>query len=690
MDIPGVQIEIETGEDDAAPASTEMMDDGELQSVLRAEFDDARDYHTNQLGNERQKAGDYYLGAKFGNEQEGRSSVVSTEVADTIEYVMPSLMRIFASTDEAVRFMPRGPEDVEAAEQASEYVNWVLNNENAGFTILHNWFKDALLNKMGVVKFWWDEKVETSTEEYEGLSDPEFALLVSDQAVEVVEHEQKVLQAAVIDPMSGVMVSPQIVSHEVTVRRRRKYGCIKVDNVPPEEFFANKRARSLEDARFVAHRVEMTASDLIAMGYDRDLVESKAGGTSDLETDAERNRRFADLAKNDPADDSQRTVLVTECYARVDYDGDGIAELRRIVCFGEDMEVAANDPFDHIPFAVVSPILMPHKLVGRSLAELVMDLQLIKSTVLRQLLDNLYLSNNSRVVVVDGQVNLDDLLTNRPGGIVRSAAPGMVSPLSVPQIGQQAFGMLDYLDAVREQRTGINRASMGLDADKLQSTTAIAVQAQMSASQGKIEMIARVFAETGMRALFKGLLHLATKYENRPKIIRLRGKFVPMDPRNWKTEYDISVNVGLGTGQVQERMQALMMVLGKQEQLLQQLGLQNPVVSPNQYLNTLKQLVQLAGFKDAGQFFASQIDMQALAQGQPGEKPPSPAELEMAKVQAKVQADQAKAANDIKMAQAKLAAEIKLREAELAAEMALKERELYMNPRASTNIARPS
>jgi len=689
MDIPGVQIEIETGEDDAAPASTEMMDDGELQSVLRAEFDDARDYHTNQLGNERQKAGDYYLGAKFGNEQEGRSSVVSTEVADTIEYVMPSLMRIFASTDEAVRFMPRGPEDVEAAEQASEYVNWVLNNENAGFTILHNWFKDALLNKMGVVKFWWDEKVETSTEEYEGLSDPEFALLVSDQAVEVVEHEQKVLQAAVVDPMSGVMVSPQIVSHEVTVRRRRKYGCIKVDNVPPEEFFANKRARSLEDARFVAHRVEMTASDLIAMGYDRDLVESKAGATSDLETDAERNRRFADLAKNDPADDSQRTVLVTECYARVDYDGDGIAELRRIVCFGEDMEVAANDPFDHIPFAVVSPILMPHKLVGRSLAELVMDLQLIKSTVLRQLLDNLYLSNNSRVVVVDGQVNLDDLLTNRPGGIVRSAAPGMVSPLSVPQIGQQAFGMLEYLDAVREQRTGINRASMGLDADKLQSTTAIAVQAQMSASQGKIEMIARVFAETGMRALFKGLLHLATKYENRPKIIRLRGKFVPMDPRNWKTEYDVSVNVGLGTGQVQERMQALMMVLGKQEQLLQQLGLQNPVVSPNQYLNTLKQLVQLAGFKDSGQFFAAQIDMQAMAQQQ-GEKPPSPADLEMAKVQAKVQADQAKAANDIKMAQAKLAAEIKLREAELAAEMALKERELYMNPRASTNIARPS
>ena len=689
MDIPGVQIEIETGEDDAAPASTEMMDDGELQSVLRAEFDDARDYHTNQLGNERQKAGDYYLGAKFGNEQEGRSSVVSTEVADTIEYVMPSLMRIFASTDEAVRFMPRGPEDVEAAEQASEYVNWVLNNENAGFTILHNWFKDALLNKMGVVKFWWDEKVETSTEEYEGLSDPEFALLVSDQAVEVVEHEQKVLQAAVVDPMSGVMVSPQIVSHEVTVRRRRKYGCIKVDNVPPEEFFANKRARSLEDARFVAHRVEMTASDLIAMGYDRDLVESKAGATSDLETDAERSRRFSDLAKNDPADDSQRTVLVTECYARVDYDGDGIAELRRIVCFGEDMEVAANDPFDHIPFAVVSPILMPHKLVGRSLAELVMDLQLIKSTVLRQLLDNLYLSNNSRVVVVDGQVNLDDLLTNRPGGIVRSAAPGMVSPLSVPQIGQQAFGMLEYLDAVREQRTGINRASMGLDADKLQSTTAIAVQAQMSASQGKIEMIARVFAETGMRALFKGLLHLATKYENRPKIIRLRGKFVPMDPRNWKTEYDVSVNVGLGTGQTQERMQALMMVLGKQEQLLQQLGLQNPVVSPNQYLNTLKQLVQLAGFKDSGQFFAAQIDMQAMAQQQ-GEKPPSPADLEMAKVQAKVQADQAKAANDIKMAQAKLAAEIKLREAELAAEMALKERELYMNPRASTNIARPS
>lgn len=679
-------IEIETG--DATSASTEMMDDGELQSILRAEFDDARDYHTNQLGNERQKAGDYYLGAKFGNEQEGRSSVVSTEVADTIEYVMPSLMRIFASTDEAVRFMPRGPEDVEASEQASEYVNWVLNNENPGFTILHNWIKDALLNKLGVVKFWWDEKVETSTEEYEGLSEPELALLTSDPAVEVVKHEQEVVQQAVIDPMSGVMISPPLVSHDVTVRRRRKYGCIKIDNVPPEEFFANKRARSLDDARFVAHRVEMTASDLIAMGYDRDLVESKASSTSDLETDAERTRRFSDLANSDPADDSQRTVLVTECYARVDYDGDGIAELRRVVCFGDDMEVAANDPFDHIPFAVMSPILMPHKLVGRSLAELVMDLQLIKSTVLRQLLDNLYLSNNSRVVVVDGQVNLDDLLTNRPGGIVRAAAPGMVAPLSVPLVAQQAFPMLDYLDGVREQRTGINRASMGLDADKLQSTTAIAVQAQMTASQGKIEMIARVIAETGMRALFKGLLHLATKYENRAKIIRLRGKFVPMDPRNWKTEYDVSVNVGLGTGQAQERMQALMMVMGKQEQIMAQLGLANPVVTPNQYLNTLKQIVQLAGFKDSSQFFAPAIDMAALAQGQ--QAGPSPADIEMAKIQARIAADQAKAKNDIEISQAKLAADIKLRQTELAAEIALKEREMMMNPRASTNIARPS
>ena len=688
MSIPDVQIEIETGEDDALSTSIEMMDDGELQSILRAEFDDARDYHTNQLGNERQKAGDYYIGAKFGNEQEGRSSVVSTEVADTIEYVMPSLMRIFTSTDEAVRFMPRGPEDVEAAEQASEYVNWVLNNENQGFTILHNWFKDALLNKMGVVKYWWDEKVETSTEEYESLSDPEFALLTSDAALEMVKHEETIVQAAVVDPMSGAMMSPPIVSHDVTVRRRRKYGCIKIDNVPPEEFFANKRARSLEDARFVAHRTEMTASDLIAMGYDRDLVESKAGASSDLETDAERNRRFADLADNDPADVSQRGVLVTECYVRVDVDGDGIAELRRVVCLGDDMEVVENEPFDHIPFAVMSPILMPHKLVGRSLAELVMDLQLIKSTVLRQLLDNLYLSNNSRVVVVDGQVNLDDLLTNRPGGIVRAAAPGMVSPLSVPLVAQQAFPMLEYLDGVREQRTGINRASMGLEADKLQSTTAIAVQAQMTASQGKIEMIARVFAETGMRALFKGLLHLATKYEQRAKIIRLRGKFVPMDPRNWKTEYDVSVNVGLGTGQVQERMQALMMILGKQEQLIAQLGINNPVVSPNQYLQTLKQIVTLAGFKNSEQFFSAEIDPAALAQGQ--QAGPSPADLEMLKVQAKMQADQAKAANDMKLAQVKLAADVRLREQELAAEMALKQRELMLNPRASTNIARPS
>jgi len=368
---------------------------------------------------------------------------------------------------------------------------------------------------------------------------------------------------------------------------------------------------------------------------------------------------------------------------------------------GNGAEIVENEPWDVIPFAILSPILMPHRMVGRSVAEMVMDLQLIKSTVLRQMLDNLYLSNNSRVVAVEGQVNLDDLLTSRPGGIVRTRAPGMVQPLQVPQIGAQAFQMLGYIDEVRDQRTGFSKASMGLDPNALQSTTAAAVNATIQGAQSKIEMIARVFAETGMKDLAKGVLHLCQKHMSKERTIRIRNEYVALDPRAWDNEFDIEVTVGLGTGNEDQKVAMLAQISGKQQEILQQLGPSNPIVSVSQYVNTLKKIAESAGFKDTDQFFRSGAEVdQALAaqaeqqsQGNPAraieqQKLQMQMQLDQQKLQMQMELQREKATAELALEREKFAAEIALRRDELNAELSLREQKIALGGSVSANLPR--
>ena len=643
------------------------MDDLQFNALLRNEIENALGYYDSEYSTDRVTLMDYYMGEEYGNEQEGRSQVVTTEVADTIEFIMPSLMRMFTQTDEFVKFMPRQPEDVEGAKQATSYANYVLNCQNNGFVVLHNFFKDALLQKLGVVKVYYDETEDMTEEEYTGLSDDELTLLLQDPAVEIVSQNTEESGEEGVDEM-GMPFSDYSVSHDVVIKRMSYGGMIKVDNIPPEEFLVSKRSSSLEDADFVAHRTTMKVSDLIQMGYDRELVEKYAGYT-ELDTTSEVQNRFQDVettGETDSSDMSMRDVLVVEAYIKADYDDDGIAELRRVVTLGQGFEIVENDTFDHIPFACLSPILMPHRLIGRSIAELIMDLQLIKSTVLRQLLDNIYLTNNARVAAVEGQVNLDDLLNSRAGGIVRMRQANAVQVLQPPMVGQNAFSLLQYLDEIKEQRTGLSKASMGLDADALQSTTATAVAAQMSAAQGKIEMIARVFAETGVKQLFRLVLTLCLHHGKKEQMIRLNNKFVPIDPSNWKHEYDLSVNVGLGSGQTNEKMAFLAQMAQKQEQILLQTGVDNPLVSLQQYRNTLAELANMAGFKDASRFFKNPEDIPPQPQ-----QPPPPSEAEM-----KMQFEQQKFQAELELQKAKQDAELALKREELQMKMQIRQEEL--------------
>ena len=662
------------------------MDDIEFQGIVRNEIEQALGHYDTEYSQDRIDAMDYYLGEPFGNEQPDRSQVVSTEVSDTIEHIMPSLMRIFTQSEEYVRFAPHGPEDVAVAEQASDYCNWVINNDNRGFEIMHNWFKDALILKNGVVKFYWDEKTDIETEEYADLNDEELTIILADPEVEIVEQDERTIGEDMITP-DGMMI-PAPVLYDIKVKRTKTDGKVCIENVPPEEFLITSRAKSLEDADFVAHRSSMSVSDLVQMGYSRDEIE-KYAGVSDVETSEERTSRFEDLeggAPYDSLDPTMRDVLVTECYIRSDYDGDGVAEFRRVLTVGNGYHVLENEECDQIPFAILSPILMPHRAIGRSVAELVMDVQLIKSTLMRQLLDNIYNTNNARVVAVEGQVNLDDLLTNRPGGIVRTRTAGAVQPLQVPEVSSSVFPALNYMDSVREQRTGISKQSMGLDADSLQSTTATAVAAMQAASQGKIEMIARVFAETGVRALFRGILHLVTKYQNKEKIIRLRNNFVTMDPRQWDNMYDVQINVGLGTGQREQQLATLFQIAAKQEGIMATMGPNNPIVTPIQYRNTLSKIAELSGFKDASEFFQ---DPRNAPPPPPQEQGPNPQmQMEMAKAENELALKREKMQLELQFEREKMAAELDLRRQELEFERQLRLEKLRSDIETSVNLPR--
>jgi hypothetical protein len=390
-------------------------------------------------------------------------------------------------------------------------------------------------------------------------------------------------------------------------------------------------------------------------------------------------------------DESMEEVEVFECYLRADMDGDGIAELRRVVYAGS--EILLDEETDYIPFYSICPIPIPHKFYGNSLADRAMDIQLQKSTITRQMLDNLYLTNNARMGVVEGQVNLDDMLSVTPGGVVRIKNPNAIVPLTVPAVANQAFPMLEYLDGVQSKRTGISDMQQGLNPDILQNVTAAAIAATMSASSGKIELIARIFAETGVKSLFKGILHLVTKYQDKPRIIRMRGKYVEIDPRSWSNQYDLSISVGLGTGNKQEQMAMLQMVMSKQEQIIQQYGAANPLVSVGQYRTTLSKFIEAAGFSDTAMFFKEitpEMDQQLSNPPPQEQQQPDPAvqamiqqsqaqiQIAQQKAMADVEANKQKAIADIQLAREKASAEIQLAREKAAAELELRKAEFQV------------
>ena len=632
----------------------EVMSEEELQGVISAEITDAISFIDDDIGGNRALATEYYYGQPFGDEEEGRSQVVSMDVRDTVQGILPSLMRIFFGPERVVEFAPNGPEDIQAAEQATDYVDFIFKRDNPGFKILHSAFKDALVRKCGIVKYWWDESVEVRAESFSMLDEQSMMMLTSDPDIEIsAVREYPLPGMAEQNAAQGIMTPPPML-YDVEIKRRIKTGKVKIEALPPEEFLIDRRAKSIEEATFVGHRTMKTVSDLVAMGYDYDEMVDIAGNGNDFDNNQEYQARnpFAVISTANNGDPSSKSVLYIEGYLKVDFDGDGIAEMRRICTVGTGNKVVRNEIVDDRQFADFCPDPEPHTFFGMCPADVVMDIQRIKSNVQRGILDSLAQSIHPRTAIVEGQANMEDVLNTEVGAVIRMRAPGMVQPFSTPFVGQAAFPMLDYLDDIKQTRTGISKAASGLDADALQSTTKAAVSATVNAAHQHIEMIARIFAETGLRKLFTGVLKLVIENQDRERMVRLRNTFVPMDPRSWDANMDVIVNVGVGDGTIEDRINILNQVAMRQEMLIKETGVNNPVVSLPQYTNTLTKMLQLAGIKDSQNYF-NQLPADFQLPEPPAPKP-TPEEM-LAQVQAQsIQADIQKKAAELQLDREKM------------------------------------
>lgn len=588
---------------------------------------DASFKHVNgELSRVRKEAMQFYRGdnlSVYGDSGDGLSTVVSRDLMEAIESMMPSLVKPFVSGDEVVRFDPTGPEDEEPAKQATEYVNYLFANHNDPFRIIYDSIKDGLLARYGAAKVVYETVQESKFERYQALTQEE---------VEAVSADDK--QTVVGDTIE----QNQDGTFNVRVQVTGKRPMYRVIVIPPEQFLYEARLASLDEATFLAHHEEKPVGDLIAMGLPKAKCQALQPGQPQSMEDDERFRYDNDQ-ENLSDDDPARKVWVDECYIRCDYEGDGTLQWRRVIVGGNDTTILLDEEADDHPFEGWTPIPEPHKLVGMGVYDLVRDIQMQKTALKREGLNALYLANRPMREVVEGQVNIDDLLSPSVGGVVRVKQAGMVTPIPSGGEGvmQQSLAMVEALDAEREARTGVTRYNQGMDANSL-NKTATGVSIITNASQQRQELIARQYAESFLKGVFRKLLKLVSRYQDKAEVIRLRGEWVEMDPRDWKTGYDMSIAVGLGTGNKDQQIAHLNALTQVQAQIAQaQDGLDGPILTWENVFATVKMYPELMGLKGAEKFFTDP----AKQQEDGGEQQPDPEQAAQAQAAQQAQEQQA-------------------------------------------------
>ena len=625
------------------------MDELTLLGILNAERDDAQQYVTGDLAEARAASYSEYLRLPYGNEQEGRSSVVSSDVLDTVEGMLPDLIDVFVSSDKAVQFDPVSKEDEEGAKQATDACNYVFYKQNNGFLCLYSAIKDGLLLKTGGLKWCWEEKRTPNFSTYRGVDEMQLAMwLAQNPKAEVIEKDER--DEPMQDQMGQTIGMRRV--YDVKVKVVETKGKVKLTPIPPDELLISRRHNSilLDECPYVAHIAKRTLSDIREMGYDVDEDDIAAATLDNYESQDRVIRKPSALWQEDQTrtDPAMLEGWLVEEYVLVDFDGDGIAERRQIIRLGD--KILSNQEFSHVPIAAWTPYILTHRFDGLSVAEIVADIQRINTEIMRQSLDNLYFANNQRMrVLTDAQgnpmANIDDLLNSRPGGIVREQVQGAVNPLEQPWVGAQTLPMLEYLSTMKENRTGYTRYSQGMDSNSL-NKTARGVSLIMNASQKRAKLMSRIVAEALVAPTFRGIFKTLTDYNMEKLSFRLRNQYVQYDPQEWRDGYDMNINVGLGTGDKEQQHGMLMQIAQAQAQAIAAGGLNQVVTLQNVY-NLQARMVENAGFKDADEFWADpskQPPKQA-------EGPPQPDPNEMLKQQTELQKAQISSQTELQKAQ---------------------------------------
>ena len=634
--------------------------------------------HAEDLSKDRIRATEYYRGTMADTPADAaRSKVVSRDVRDNIKKVLPSIVRTILNGDEVVKFEPMASGDEESAEQASDYLNFVVMSESGARQAIYDAVHDALLLRNGILKWWVDERQAVKISRHSGLPDDAFAQLVAGDDVEVLEHSEAV-----------EMVEGQPVTvHDVKIRRTYWTRDIRAAAVPRERFLIHPDAVTLQDSLITGEKLTMRRGDLVAMGYDRDLIDGlPLADDDDSEADARR-----DVSRSqDEAQRANEAIDYYDLFLRVDMDGDGIAELRHM-CFAGGLgekNLLVDEECDEVQFADIAVMRQPHQWEGVSMADDLADVQQVKTVLMRQTLDNIYWQNNPQPLMQDGVISNPEAVFNPEFGLPIRVRQGVdvraaLGFNQVPFVARDSFGMLEYLDGVASDRTGVSDASAGLAPDALQNMTATASAMIEQAGIGQTELMVRTVAD-GLRVFFKGLLRLVIRHQDMPRTVRLRDEWVSFDPRHWDAEMDCTVNTGLGAGTRERDMMMMQIVMGAQEKLLAAFGPDNPYVKPQQVYNALAKMIESAGLKTPGLYFTDPDPEEVQAKLEAAAQQPDPAMAKIeadaaatqAKLQAQVQADQQKLQATMQADRARLQSDAQIQREKMQAEASLKREQM--------------
>ena len=577
----------------------EAMDDKTVEGIIQKAVEDAVDFIEAEITEPRLKSQRYYDGEVDIGYEEGRSRVVATKCREVVKSLKPSIQRVFLSTENVVEFVPRMPEDVEMCEQMTKFANYKFMQNN-GYRLLNDVFQDAMVKKTGIAKVMYEDISKSEIHEAHNLTDDEFTFLTEPDNVTILEHTKNTSGS-----MDEEGIEIETVIHDVKLSVEQTSGDITITSIPPEEFFVDRNARSIDDFFVIGHRTDMTIGDLLAMGFDHDEVHNLQGNMATFEAESEFERRnyAVDEDEDESADPTSRKVVVTEAYMKIDKEGTGKPSMYRFILGGSSYKMLSCELADEVPFAVFEVDPEPHAFFGSSLVDLVMDDQDAATSMLRGVLDNVALTNNPALEIVDGQVSVDDLLNNEIGRIVRVKQSGSIREQVVPFTAGSTLPALQYFDSLVENKTGVSKASQGLNADVLQSASATAIAATMQGAAGQAEVVARNLAEGGMRRLFKLIAHCIINNADKEEIIRLNNEFVAVDPRSWDADADMIVNVGIGTGREAEKSAVLRETLQMQMSVWQQYGPQNGLVTMTNVRNTLADLLGTVGLKNTDRYY---------------------------------------------------------------------------------------